>query len=213
MKIEDACITYEPEQEGDDTKEDEEEEEEVVVEEGDITEEQQEEDEDDTEEEEEEEWKLVRKGRILGSNPIPRSMGEYSFTITCLTPNQDFAVGFTSEHRSVVYEGRVGVISKEAFIAWELPQNYKNYYHKKQISSVEKTNINDTIECRLLYQTVGEGKYAIVQFIKNSQIISSQALETDLVWPVIQIGSSQTKIDTNPDSQDSESQEKSGILE
>ena len=94
MKIEDACITYTPEQEGDDT----------------------------------EEWKLQRKGRILGSNAIPRSMGEYSFTITCSTPIQDFAVGFTSERKSVVYEGEVGVITKEAFIdeswSWHFDHNF-----------------------------------------------------------------------------------------
>ena len=184
MKLDDACITFTPEQEGDDT----------------------------------EERKLQRKGRVLGSNPIPRSMGKYSFTITCSTPNPDFAVGFTTEHKSVVYEGGVGVVSKEAFIGtwheWEYHEKmfWTDGYHKKQISSVDKTNINDTIECCLLYQAVRERKYAIVQFMKNGQLISSQALETEVVWPVITIGSSQTKIDTIPSSQGNESPDMSGIL-
>ena len=60
-------------------------------------------------------------------------------------------------------------------------------------------------------QTIGERKYAIVQIMKNGQVISSQAIEAKLVRPVITIGSSQTKIDTNPDSQGSESQDMSGI--
>ena len=187
MKIEDACITYTPKQEGDNT--------------------------------EEEEWKSQRKGRILGLNPIPRFMGEYSFTISCSTPIQDFAVGFTSKESSVVYEGGLGVISKEFFInntwiEWKFTDDgfWRYSYRKKQISSVEKTNINDTIECCLLYQTFRERKYAIVQIIKNSQLISSQALETELVWPVIQIGSPQTTIDTNPNSQGTASHDMSGIL-
>ena len=60
-----------------------------------------------------EDWKLQRKGRILASNPIPRSMGKYSFTVGCSTPNQEFAVGFATTKKSVVYEGEVGFISKE----------------------------------------------------------------------------------------------------
>ena len=200
MKLEDAWITYTPEQEGDDTEEEEDEED------------------DDTEEVEEEgeQWKLQRKGRILGSNPIPRSMGKFSFTITCSTPNQDFAVGFTSEHKSLVYEGGVGVISKEEFRRdWNFDHEnfWKVCYHKRQISSVYKTNINDPIECCLVYQTFRERRYAIVQIMKNSQLISSQALEIDdVVWPVITIGSSQTKIDTNTSSQGNETPDISGIL-
>ena len=182
MKLEDACITFMPSQEGDDT----------------------------------EEWKLQRKGRILGSNPIPRSMGNYSFSISCTTPIQDFSVGFTSERKSVVYEGGVGVITKEAFIdgSWDFDHKFfwEHSYRKKQISSVDKTNINDIIECRLLYQIFRGKMYAIVKIMKNSQLISSQALETELVWPVIAIGSSQTKVDTNPSYQGNESPDISGIL-
>ena len=186
MKIGDACITYTPDQEGDDT----------------------------------DDRKLQRKGRILGSNPIPRSMGEYAFSIKCSTPIQDFAVGFTfsryPEGRSVVYEGGVGIISREDFAVWDFnwERFWTNYYHKRQIASMEKTKINDTIECCLLYTTVIDRKYAIVQIMKNGQPIYSQALETEeVVWPVITISSSQTEIDTNPSSQGNGSPHTSGTLE
>ena len=47
--------------------------------------------------------------------------------------------------------------------------------------------------------------------MKNGQLISSQALAAEVVWPVITIGSSQTKIETNPDSQGNGSPDMSGI--
>ena len=50
--------------------------------------------------------------------------------------------------------------------------------------------MNDTIKCCLLYQIIRERKYAIVQIMKDGQLISSQALEAEVVWPVIIIGSS-----------------------
>ena len=173
--------------------------------------------------ENENEWKLEskRKGRILASNPILRSLGTFSFTVSSSSPNSDFAVGFTTRsesysaiRKSVIYESKNGVISKEEFDReWSYSSNefWENSYHKRQISKGEEYQPNDSIECILTYKEIGGKNYAAVQIVKDGCTLAKEAMQTnELVWPVIISGSSQTRIDI--EHQKNESEDTSGTL-
>ena len=159
----------------------------------------------------------IRVGRIRTMNPIPRSLGGFSFTIHSSSPNPTFAAGFTSNSKSVIYEGGVGLISNEELnYDWDFNGEdgmiFWNGYRKEKITETDKTEINDKIECNLIYQSIGKRKYALVNFIKNGVLLSKQALETEVVWPVITIGSSQTKIELAPNSEEHFTIDKSGMV-
>ena len=162
-----------------------------------------------------------RKGRILACNPILRSLGKFSFTVSSSSPNSDFAVGFTTssaEHaairKGVIYENKNGVISKEEFDReWSYSSNefWENSYHKRQISKGEEYQPNDSIECILIYKEIGGKNYAAVQIVKDGCTLAKEAMKTnELVWPVIISGSSQTRIDI--EHKNNKSEDTSGTL-
>ena len=159
----------------------------------------------------------IRVGRIRTMNPIPRALGGFSFTIHSSSPNPTFAAGFTSNSKSVIYEGGVGLISNEELnYDWDFNGEdgmiFWNRYRKEKITETDKTEISDKIECNLIYQSIGKRKYALVNFITNGVLLSKQALETEVVWPVITIGSSQTKIELAPNSEGHFTIDKSGMV-
>ena len=132
-------------------------------------------------------------GRILVVHSFfTRSKGYYSFKISSPTPNQDFAVGFATNDRGVMYEGATGVIFR-----WE--DFWKKCYDKREVALVEKCSENDVIECSLIHTRVGDRKYAIVLIAKNGNLITRHALETSgVVWPVISLNSPDSVINIDP---------------
>ena len=181
MELDESCITFKPEKEGEDTPS----------------------------------WKSIRKGRILASNPLPRSIGTASFLVTSPSLNPKFDVGFTTSKKSVVYEGGSGTISKENMVEnWDYDNErfWKQYIDPKKrekITDVETCEANDIIKCTVIYKK----RIAAVHFMKNGILMSKQALQTrGTVWPVIVIGSAQTQIKINPTPVEEGSQDKPGIM-
>ena len=156
-------------------------------------------------------WKSIRKGRVLTSTPLSRSITKHSFTVSSPSPNPKFNVGFTTTQKSVVYEGETGAISIEKHGGyWDYDsERFWNQYTKKKemIDKVEKCGKNDIVECTVMYRS----RAAAVHFFKNGCLISKPQLQTSsVVWPVIAIGSSQTKININPTSVEGLLQDRSG---
>ena len=99
-----------------------------------------------------------------------------------------------ARNKSVLYEGEVGLISKEFFdIDWDYTETYfwKNMYHKKEIENVEKVEEeNDIIRCEFERKIVMDRHYCVVYIKKNGTVIGKQALELDgdEVWPFVSLG-------------------------
>ena len=142
-----------------------------------------------------------REGRIMTTNPLPRSLGSFSFEISSLTPTHEFAVGYATSSKSVVYEAGTGLIVKETRNGkWmSSGMRYQKGYEKRNIENTEKCSENDVIQCSLAYTTARDIDYATVLIKKNGTVLARHAIETsDVAWPVISLSSSETKINTVP---------------